>query len=147
MLEVVSVSDEIAAPVGEVWAIVAAYGAVRAWMPDVESCVLAGDGGIGSLRKVKLKGVERPADERLERVDPAGHVLVYRLLQPARLPVEGLEITIALTPLGEGATRLVWSARAEAVGGGGVEAVAPVMAGFYRNCLAGLKRVLREGAA
>lgn len=46
---------EIPAPVGEVWAVLADFAAIRRWAPDVEhSCALSVDGaGVGAVRRVQ----------------------------------------------------------------------------------------------
>jgi carbon monoxide dehydrogenase subunit G len=143
MPEIVSLSEEIAAPIGQVWAVIAAFGAVKAWMPDVASCALDGDGSAGSVRLVTLKGAPGVVAERLEALRPADHTVVYSILTPAQMPVEGFLGTITLTAAGEGATRLAWRAQTEKVTGGATVAdLAPTVDAFYRNSLRGLKALL-----
>jgi hypothetical protein len=143
MPEIVSLSEEIAAPLAEVWGVIAAFGAVKSWMPDVATCALEGDGGAGSIRNVTLKGASGVVCERLEEIRAADHTVVYSILTPARLPVEGFIGAISLTAQGERATRLAWRARTEKVtGGASIADIAPGVEGFYRNSLGGLKALL-----
>lgn len=45
----------VAAPAEEVWALLADFGALARWVPEVDhSCLLQGHGGLGTVRRVQV---------------------------------------------------------------------------------------------
>jgi hypothetical protein len=101
--EVARLVAAIAAPIGEVWAVVASFGALKAWIPGVASCSQKGD-GVGAIRRIESGfGL---VDERLEESDPEHHRVVYRVLDPAPLPMKGIVGSIQLSAIDSASTRL-----------------------------------------
>lgn len=79
-------------PLARVWDIVGAFGGLELWADGVTACAVEGE-GIGALRAVARNGSE--VRERLDRLDPAGHQIVYTILPPHPLPaadVRGISV-------------------------------------------------------
>jgi hypothetical protein len=53
---VIKLESTVNAPVDTVWAKVGGYCAIQDWLPRLKPCVLVGDGGVGSLRKLGAQG-------------------------------------------------------------------------------------------
>jgi Polyketide cyclase / dehydrase and lipid transport len=141
LLEIVRLADTIAAPIGEVWGVIAAFGALKAWIPGVASCSQEGD-GVGAIRRIRSAfGV---ADERLEASHAGEHRIVYRVLDPAPLPMKGIVGSMQLTALDPTSTRLDWVIRADALDAPR-EQLQALGTAFCRDSIAGLKKLLDCG--
>jgi len=130
--------DTIPSPIGQVWAILQGFGAIKGWMPTIDSCDVEGE-GIGAIRTVLLGG--QTFKERLEIYDPEKHTVSYRLLEAAGLPMEGGYGTVTLEPNGD-STKITWSADAEKVDEEGVQLIGGIFGPFIKSCIGGLKDVL-----
>lgn len=83
-----TVSREIKAPIGEVWGIVAGFGAEKAWYPGAKKVSLKGF-GIGSIRTFeyeytfgKNKGQQYDFSEELTECAPEKHSMTFRVRRP-----------------------------------------------------------------
>jgi carbon monoxide dehydrogenase subunit G len=94
----------IARPADEVWATVADFGGLAAWMPGIESCRLEGDD-----RMLVMGGME--IVERLYRRDDDARVLMYGIVG-GPVPVEHHQGTITVEPDGDGC-RVTWAVQVE----------------------------------
>lgn len=139
-MEIVRVTEAINAPIGQVWGIVAGFGALRTWMPAAESCSLEGD-GIGSVRTVRALGGE--TREKLTHCDPLAFRLAYALQDPTILPATGVVGEMSLRAIDNHTTELTWVTRAEQLSVP-VKDFAAVIEPFYRDSIAGLRRALRS---
>jgi carbon monoxide dehydrogenase subunit G len=113
--------DINAAP-DKVWAAIADFGGLGAWMPGIESCELTGED-----RVLKMMGME--ITERLVKKDDAGRALTYSIV--SGVPIERHEATI--TVAGEGdASHVTWAVDTD-------DAMTDMMQGMYQQGLAALK--------
>jgi hypothetical protein len=96
-------------PIDAVWTFVGRFGGVESWIDGVSACALEGE-GIGAVRTVTRDGSR--VRETLERLDPTAHEIVYRILDPHRLPAGDVRGIIALEAAGAGRTRIVWRSEA-----------------------------------
>ncbi|MFP5254616.1 MAG: SRPBCC family protein [Acidimicrobiia bacterium] len=94
------VEVHIARPPEEVWALVADFGGLDAWMPGVESCELDGD-----VRTLQAMGTT--LKERLVAQDDEARTQSYSIID-GPMPVEHHLATISVEPDGDG-TRFTWS--------------------------------------
>lgn len=53
---VIKLETTVNAPVDTVWAKVGGYCAIQEWIPRLKPCVMTGDGGVGSIRKLGAAG-------------------------------------------------------------------------------------------
>lgn len=142
-MEYVRVVVEIDHPVDRVWAMIAGFGAIKAWIEGIEACALEGDGGVGSIRSVTRGGsVTR---ERLEALDPAAHSLTYSLVPPYRLQAKDVRATIELTAPEDGRTIMTWYSQASEFDEP-MEQIAAYIDAFYRASIGNLVALLDKGA-
>uniref|UniRef100_A0A0D3FHD0 Uncharacterized protein n=1 Tax=Oryza barthii TaxID=65489 RepID=A0A0D3FHD0_9ORYZ len=76
-----AVVQHVAAPAAAVWSVVRRFDQPQAYKRFVRSCaLLAGDGGVGTLREVRVvSGLPAASSrERLEILDDESHVLSFR---------------------------------------------------------------------
>lgn len=102
------------APIGEVWAVIAAIGAEKAWIEGVQACSLQG-AGQGAFRTLTMP--DFIAVEKIEECDPERYRVVYRLQDSAGIPVKGAFGTMQLTAMAPDRTRLDWLSYAETIDG------------------------------
>lgn len=139
MEQLARVVDTFEAPIGEVWALIAAYGAEKAWIEGVLKSSVEGS-GIGALRTMTFR--DFVAEEVLEECDPKTYRFVYRLLDPAPLPIEGGFGTMQLTALAPDRTRLEWTSNAQSMQGEKALLSEQVTTMFMAS-VANIKRYLR----
>ncbi|GJN31193.1 hypothetical protein PR202_gb19558 [Eleusine coracana subsp. coracana] len=78
-----AVVQQVAAPAAAVWSVVRRFDQPQAYKRFVRSCaLLAGDGGVGTLREVRVvSGLPAASSrERLEILDDESHVLSFRVV-------------------------------------------------------------------
>ncbi|XP_062210948.1 abscisic acid receptor PYL4-like [Phragmites australis] len=78
-----AVVQHVAAPAAVVWSVVRRFDQPQAYKRFVRSCaLLAGDGGVGTLREVRVvSGLPAASSrERLEILDDESHVLSFRVI-------------------------------------------------------------------
>lgn len=128
------------APIGEVWAIIAAIGAEKAWIEGVQACSLQG-AGCGALRTLTMP--DFVAIEKIEECDPELHRVVYRLQDPAGIPLKEAFGTMQLTALTLDRTRLDWLSYAESIDGDKVAMQARITE-MYAKSVDNIKRLIAE---
>jgi hypothetical protein len=139
--QLIKVVDTFDAPIDQVWAVVAAVGAEKAWMPALKTCALKG-AGVGAIRTMTFETFA--IIERIETCDPDNHFFVYRLLDPAEggipspIPAEGSIGTIKLTELGPDKTQIDWVSWAEKITGSTADVIG-FMEPFYKTSIANIK--------
>ncbi|KAM3543098.1 hypothetical protein ARSEF1564_003997 [Beauveria bassiana] len=112
MIPVTTVTKDIDAPIGEVWAIVSAWGSEKLWFPNMMRSSLEGL-GVGSVRTLTFKPGDFTVSERLEAVDPLAHTLSYALIRnPDHDRAKYPRGSIVLDDLGGAKTRFTWSCKA-----------------------------------
>ncbi|PSN67483.1 hypothetical protein BS50DRAFT_392902 [Corynespora cassiicola Philippines] len=111
----VTVTREIDAPIGEVWGLVAGFGAERAWYPGAKSVSLEGF-GLGSIRTFeyaypdgKNKGQEYTFSEELTEYDASKYSMTFRVRRPDYPDMIAFGTTV-LDSLGPKKTRFRWIA-------------------------------------
>lgn len=105
------VTDFIKTPIERVWMIVADFGGLKRWHPEVIRCETVGE-GVGALRTVHFR--DWWATERLERLDGLEHVIKYTIAECSRAANIGVKGCITLTPLSAASTRIDWVAGLDA---------------------------------
>ncbi|MDB5704227.1 MAG: hypothetical protein JWN66_1343 [Sphingomonas bacterium] len=136
-----SVRAELDHPIEAVWARIGVFGGLEDWADGVSACSVDGK-GVGAIRTVVRNG--NSVQERLEAIDPVGHVLRYQILQPHPLPADAVHGNVILRPLGAGRTEMVWrsDARNFTVP---PEALGARIEAFYAASIEGLRRLLGGG--
>jgi hypothetical protein len=87
------------APIEKVWAKVGPYCAIQDWMKPLAPCVLVGDGGVGSVRKLSARG--------FEEVEVAATKYSYTYGQPNNtIMYHG---TLSAEPIDKGHTKLMYT--------------------------------------
>lgn len=102
----VSTSAIIDAPIGEVWSLISDFPNLKRWHPQIERCETEGEGE-GAVRTVHFP--DWWAAERLDRLDHAGHVLAYSVIDASRAPPIGVSGSMRLTEEGARRTRIDWT--------------------------------------
>ncbi|KAH6995394.1 hypothetical protein EDB80DRAFT_815708 [Ilyonectria destructans] len=115
LIHYVTVTREIDAPIGEVWGIVAAFGAERTWYPGCKKLTLEGF-GIGSIRTFdyehpagKNKGQRYVFSEEMTAYDADKHSMSFRVRRPD-YPDMIAHGTTVLDEIGPSKTRFRWIA-------------------------------------
>ncbi|KAL0940181.1 bet V I allergen [Colletotrichum truncatum] len=115
LIQVTVVTREIDAPIGELWGLVAGFGAEKPWYPGAKSVSLKGF-GLGSIRTFnyvypegKNKGQEYTFSEELTEVDASKHSMTFRVRRPDYPDLVAYGTT-ALDSLGPNKTRFRWIA-------------------------------------
>ncbi|CAI7641837.1 unnamed protein product [Penicillium pancosmium] len=96
-----TVTRDIDAPIGEVWGLVAGFGAEKAWYPCAKSVSLEGF-GLGS-------GQEYTFSEELTQYDASKHSMTFRVRRPDYPDMVAFGTTV-LGSLGPNKTRFRWIA-------------------------------------
>lgn len=135
--------DNLPHPIGEVWSIISAFGAIKTWIPTLDSC--SADGiGIGAIRTATTGG--NSVREQLEILDTTTHSVSYQLLEPTGLPMKKGYGTLWLRENGDGVTEITWLSDAEEVSEEGKKTIQAVFGPFMRKAIGGLKAVLARPA-
>lgn len=126
-MEVVRV---IAAPISEIWAVIAAFGSEKLWFPGVIKSSLDGF-GVGSVRTLTFDN-GTIVHERLEVADPKTHTLIYLILDgvPNTTNPRG---TLRLTAVDENKTQFSWSGTSDWT----EPSFKPVLAGILEDMFTG----------
>lgn len=128
-----------------VWKLVADFGAIGGWHPDVKAVRATGEGP-GAERVLVLEKGE--ITDSLDEIEPTGRRLAYRLGQEnvAALPVSFYTATLAVTDVGGGRSEVKWAARLYRGDTGNFppdelndEAATTAMTTFFEDGLKGLK--------
>lgn len=100
---VIKLETTVDAPVDKVWAKVGGYCAIQDWLKRLAPCVMTGDGGVGSIRKLGPAGA-------ITEVLVAATKWSYTYAQPTN---PGLGIlyhgTLAAEPIDKGHTKLMYT--------------------------------------
>ncbi len=107
----VSVSGEIEAPVDELWKVIADFGEVG-WMQGLDRVEVSGE-GVGMLRAIYAGGGDTPVREELESLDEDAKRLGYGIPENNPMPVTDYHAVMAAVDMGDGRSRLDWSASFE----------------------------------
>ncbi|MEY2402942.1 MAG: hypothetical protein QOD38_493 [Acidimicrobiaceae bacterium] len=130
----VQVTGEFGADVDEVWKLVSDFGGLLESMGvPVE---LSGPEGIGQERTITM-GPE-PTVERLEEIDNDAHRLVYSI-QSGPLPVSNYMGTMQLSTIGEGRTKVEWSATFDPAAGFPEADAVSIVSGVYNAGIGALQ--------
>ena len=99
----IKLDTTVNAPIDQVWAKVGGYCAIQDWLKQLAPCVLAGDGGLGSVRKLGAQG-------NITEVMVAQTKYSYTYAQPTN---PGLGIlyhgTLSAEPIDKGHTKLMYT--------------------------------------
>ncbi|MGZ5986400.1 MAG: SRPBCC family protein [Caulobacteraceae bacterium] len=99
----IKLDTTVNAPVETVWAKVGGYCAIQDWLKRLAPCVMTGDGGLGSIRKLGAQG-------NIVEVMVAATKYSYTYAQPT---TPGLGIlyhgTLSAEPIDKGHTKLMYS--------------------------------------
>src|SRR4051794_15904451 len=129
----VHVEGELGASIDEVWKLVSDFGGIieALGLPvDVE-----GD-GVGAVRTISMGGSDTV--ERLEALDADAKSLTYSMVR-GPLPVENYLATMQFTALGDGRTKLDWTATFDAARGGNADDLVPIVRSIYEGGIGGLQ--------
>lgn len=77
-------SYEFDSPAASIWALLEDFGAIERWWPkggqiQIEKVELEGE-GIGMVRRIYNKGMDKPINERLDFLDPENHTLILSIV-------------------------------------------------------------------
>lgn len=133
-MNLATLSRVIDAPIGEVWAITSAFGAIRAWMPGIDKVSVEG-AGIGARRTVATRGTV--AVETLIELDGEKHRVRYTIAAPGMDRIRNLVGGTDLVALDDRSTRITWVAEVDSAEGDPAP-IAAYLGGFIAESLAGL---------
>jgi hypothetical protein len=109
-MQLTTISDTLDAPPPVVWEVIGDFGGLKRWSRAVSSCMTEGS-GIGSFRIVQIG--EAVIRERLEAWDPAAWYICYRPVSGSVMPVSDMVVSMTLTLLSDGKTKLDWTVHGE----------------------------------
>ena len=99
----IKLDTTVNAPIDQVWAKVGGWCAIKDWLPRLAPCVMTGDGGLGSVRKLGAQGA-------IVEVMVAATKYSYTYAQPTN---PGLGIlyhgTLSAEPIDKGHTKLMYT--------------------------------------
>jgi len=99
----IKLDTTVNAPIDQVWAKVGSWCAIKDWLPRLAPCVMTGDGGLGSIRKLGAQGA-------IVEVMVAATKYSYTYAQPTN---PGLGIlyhgTLSAEPIDKGHTKLMYT--------------------------------------
>lgn len=142
MVPVTTAIQDIDAPIGEVWAIVSAWGSEKLWFPNIMTSSVEGF-GIGAVRTLTFKPGEFTVSERLESVDPLTHTISYALVRnPDHHRARNPRGRIVLDSLAATKTRCTWSSEAEWVSEDFKADFAKFIHGMYSEAIDSISKLL-----
>jgi len=97
---VVKLETTVNAPVEKTWAKVGGYCAIQDWIPRLAPCVMTGDGGVGSIRKIGPQG-------NIVEVLVAATKYSYTYAQPNNTIL--YHGTLSAEPIDKGHTKLMYT--------------------------------------
>ncbi len=118
------VEIDVDRPADQVWAVVADFGGLAAWMPGIESCTLEGD-----TRKLSTMGLQLA--EQLKGKDDDARRLSYSVVEGA--PLEHHLVTITVTPDGDN-SHVTWEYEVEP------DPMTELIGGTYKSAIEALKK-------
>lgn len=128
----VTVSENINASAGKVWAALSDFGGIKAGGP-ITSVETEG-AGVGMVRTLVLG--DGKVVERLDRFDTAARVFAYSIVNDdSPLPVAKYSATVTITDTGDGSSHVDWTGTFEPKGASEAEA-SQVVEGIYRGGIA-----------
>ena len=96
----VKLEQTVNAPIDQVWAKVGGYCAIQDWLKQLAPCVLVGDGGLGSVRKLGAQGA-------ITEVMVAQTMYSYTYAQPNNTIL--YHGTLSAEPIDKGHTKLMYT--------------------------------------
>jgi carbon monoxide dehydrogenase subunit G len=133
----VTVTDIIAAPIDDVWALLADFGGIARIMRGMDDVQVVGE-GLGQDRVISLGGGARVV-ERLTWHDPDAYAFSYTIVEGAGLPMQRYVATVRLSSQDSG-THVHWQGHF-VVDGDEADAV-KLVEGIYRGGIKGTRRAL-----
>jgi len=144
LIHICQVVETIDRPIEEVWTVVSAFGAIKMWIPGIDTCHIIEDKPqppeYGAVRAVANLGMVM--EETLEIWDIKGRFISYRLKDPCPWPLKGCRGSIRMTAKGKESTELTWSADAEEISEEAIKQVTPQLIPFFQSGIGELRRVL-----
>lgn len=144
LIPMCKVVETIDRPIESVWALCSAFGAIKGWMPGIESCVVREDKPIppayGAVRAVANLGMVM--EETLEIFDVKNHFISYRLQDPCPWPLRGCRGSLKLEALNETKTQVTWSSDAEEISQETIEETRPQLDAFFKSGIAEARKIL-----
>lgn len=134
----VEVRDEIDAPREIVWDLVSDFGGVKRISPEVESCVLDGQ-GVGAVRTINTQGIV--IKERLESLDGKNYTFSYSIVE-GPIPFTNYLAHVELSPDGN-RTKVNWSGSFEPAGVP-EDTLKQLVETIYRNLIGGIKKAVAK---
>ncbi|KAF2008871.1 hypothetical protein BU24DRAFT_456095 [Aaosphaeria arxii CBS 175.79] len=120
LVDYVTVTRDINAPIGEVWGIIGGFGAEKAWYPGCKKLILEGF-GLGSIRTFHYEYPSGPKagetyifSEEMTAIDIPNYSMSFRVRRPD-YPDMVAYGTTALESLGSDKTRFIWSGKGSAL--------------------------------
>lgn len=99
------IEEDVAAPIADVWEILADFCSLQRWHPSVVRCErLAVEG----KTKRRVSFADWWAEESLEKCDPGLRRIEYAVTAASRAEIVGFWSEMRLAPLANGQTRLRW---------------------------------------
>ncbi|EXJ68319.1 uncharacterized protein A1O5_08934, partial [Cladophialophora psammophila CBS 110553] len=117
LIEICELVETIERPIEMVWSVISAFGAIKTWMPGIETCYVREDKPqpptYGATRAVANLGIVM--EETLEIWDLKEHFISYRLQDGGPWPIKGCRGSIRLRKLDADKTEVTWRADAAEV--------------------------------
>lgn len=133
------VERTVPVPRATIYALLADFGGIGKLMGDaVESCTLEGDGRVGSVRRVRARGVPGEMVERLEAALP-GQLISYSIIAPCSLPIDHYCAVVSLADAPGGGCAIAWGSNWVAKGAP-EDSVRRMLTGLYNSIIDALVR-------
>lgn len=141
------VTGVIAAPVGDVWAILSDFGSVKQYFPSAVACHLEGDARcdqVGALRVITLKNGD-VARERLTSFSDSERSFSYDLIDNPAMPLLNYSATTRLKPITTtDQTFIEWESVYEITTGEEADVRRFVEVEVYEACIIALQTLFRR---
>lgn len=144
LIHICKVTETIDRPIDVVWSFVSAFGAIKGWMPGIDTCLIREDKPqpptYGAVRAVANLGMVM--EETLEIFDVKEHFTSYCLRDPCPWPLKRCRGSLKLDAIGEDKTRITWSTDAEEITPEAIAEVTLQLIPFFQSGLSEAKRIL-----
>jgi uncharacterized protein YndB with AHSA1/START domain len=128
----------VAVPRATIYALLADFGGIGKLMGDaVESCTFEGE-GVGTVRRVRVRGVPGDLVERFEAALP-GQLISYSIIAECSLPVEHYCAVVTLADAPDGGCAISWGSNWVAKGAP-EDSVRRMLTGLYDSIIDALVR-------
>ena len=138
------VERTVPVPRRTIYALLADFGGIGKLMGDaVDSCTLEGDNGVGSIRRVRVRGVPGDLVERFEAALP-DRLMSYSIVEECSLPIDHYCAVVTLADAPGGGCAISWGSN-WVPKGAPEDSVRRMLTGLYDSIIDALLRASAKG--